>query len=99
MSTEKKIHPETLEMPLRRPVTLKGDSETYTTLPLREPTVDELDKASMAGETSFASNAALISFVAGIPLQVARQLGKRDYEEAVKYLTGFTADGPTTGEA
>lgn len=99
MSTEKKHHPETLEMSLRKPVTMKGDSETYSSLSLREPTVDELDRASMAGETSFASNAALISFVAAVPLQVARQLGKRDYEEAVKYLTGFTLDGPTTGEA
>ncbi|MFM0306277.1 phage tail assembly protein [Paraburkholderia sp. RL17-383-BIF-A] len=91
--------PDTKTISLRKPVTLKGDSVTTSSLDLREPTVDELDRASQAGETGYASNAALISFVAGVPLQVARALGKRDYEEAVKYLTGFTLDGQTTGEA
>ncbi|TCK39646.1 tail assembly chaperone E/41/14-like protein [Paraburkholderia sp. BL8N3] len=92
-------YPETKTVHLRKPITLKGDSVTTTVLDLREPTVDELDRASQAGETGYASNAALISFVAGVPLQVARSLGKRDYEEAVTYLTGFTLDGPTTGAA
>jgi hypothetical protein len=92
-------HPENKVITLRKPVTLKGDTVTTSVLELREPTVDELDRASQAGETGYASNAALISFVAAVPLQVARSLGKRDYEEAVAYLTGFTLDGQTTGEA
>ncbi|HEX7906862.1 MAG TPA: phage tail assembly protein [Paraburkholderia sp.] len=91
--------PDTKTLKLRKPVTMKGDSETYHTLELREPTVDELDRALQAGETAYASNAALISFVAGVPLAVARLLVKRDYEEASTYLAGFTLDGPTTGEA
>jgi hypothetical protein len=96
---EKKPHPETLTLTLRKPVQIKGDSVSYGTLDLREPTVDELDRCVKAGDTAYATNAALISFVTGVPLQAIRNLGKRDYEEAVEYLQGFTSDGPATGEA
>lgn len=91
--------PDTKTISLRKPITLKGDTVTTSSLDLREPTVDELDRCAMVGETGYASNAALIAFVAGVPLPVARALGKRDYEEAVQYLTGFTLDGPPTGAA
>jgi len=97
--TAAKPHPETLALQLRKPVGIKGDSVSYSTLDLREPTVDELDRCVKAGDTAYATNAALISFVTGVPLQAIRNLGKRDYEEAVEYLQGFTTDGPTTGEA
>lgn len=92
-------YPESKTITLRKPVTLKGDTVTINVLELREPTVDELDRASQANSSGYASNAALISFVAAVPLQVARSIGKRDYEEAVAYLTGFTLDGQTTGAA
>jgi hypothetical protein len=97
--SETKIHPETLTLTLRKPVQIKGDSMVYSALELREPTVDELDRCLKAGDTHYATNAALISFVASIPLQAVRNMGKRDYEEAVEYLQGFSSDGPTTGEA
>lgn len=93
----KPTHPETLALKLRKPIQIKGDTESYTVLELREPTVDELDRCVKAGDTAYATNAALISFVTGIPVQVIRNLGKRDYEEAVEYMQGFTTDGPTTG--
>lgn len=96
---EKKPYPETLTLTLRKSVQIKGDSVAYSTLELREPTVDELDRCLKAGDSSYATNAALISFVSGVPVQAIRNLGKRDYEEAVEYLQGFTSDGLTTGEA
>jgi len=96
---ETKVHPDTLVLTLRKAIQIKGDSVSYGTLELREPTVDELDRCLKAGDSSYATNAALISFVSGVPVQAIRNLGKRDYEEAVAYLQGFTSDGPTTGEA
>ncbi|MGU7784881.1 phage tail assembly protein [Burkholderia sp. PU8-34] len=83
------LHPETLTLTLRKAVQIKGDSISYTTLELREPTVDELDRSLKAGDTSYATNAALISFITGVPIKAVRDLGKRDYEEAVTYLQGF----------
>lgn len=83
------IHPETFTLILKKAIQIKGDSVSYTQLELREPTVDELDRSLKAGETSYATNAALISFISGIPVQAVRNLGKRDYEEAVTYLQGF----------
>lgn len=91
--------PDTKTIKLRKPVQIKGDSVVYDSLELREPTVDELDRCLKAGESAYATNAALISFVSGVPLAAIRAMGKRDYEEATEYLTGFTLDGPTTGEA
>lgn len=82
-------HPETLTLELRKPIQMKGDTVAYSQLELREPTVDELDRSLKAGETSYATNSALIAFITGIPVQAVRMLGKRDYEEAVTYLQGF----------
>ncbi|MCA8045475.1 MULTISPECIES: phage tail assembly protein [Burkholderia cepacia complex] len=82
-------HPETLTLVLRKPIQMKGDTVAYSQLELREPTVDELDRSLKAGDTSLANNAALIAFITGIPVQAVRNLGKRDFEEAVTYLQGF----------
>lgn len=83
---------------LKRPITLKGDSVTYETITLREPTVDELDRSAQVQGSAYASNAALIAMVAGIPVAVARQLGKANYEEATAFLSGFTWQPPQSGE-
>jgi hypothetical protein len=91
--------PDTKNIKLRKSVQIKGDSVVYDSLDLREPTVDELDRCLKAGDSAYATNAALISFVSGVPLAAIRNLGKRDYEEAADYLQGFRLDGPTTGEA
>ncbi|UEC03972.1 phage tail assembly protein [Burkholderia vietnamiensis] len=83
------VHPETFTLILRKPIQMKGDTVAYSQLELREPNVDELDRSLKAGETSYATNSALIAFITGIPVQAVRTLGKRDYEEAVTYLQGF----------
>lgn len=82
---------------LRKPITLKGDSKTYESITLREPTVDELDRSAQVEGSSYASNAALVAMVAGVPLPVARQMTKTDYEEATAYLAGFTWQPPQSG--
>lgn len=82
---------------LRTPITLKGDTKTYDSIELREPSVDELDRSAQVDGSQYAANAALISMVAGVPLAVARQLRKRDYEEAVAFLSGFTYVPPQSG--
>lgn len=82
---------------LKKPITLKGDSVTYETITLREPTIDELDRSSQVAGSSYACNAALISMVAGIPLAVARQMTKSLYEEATTFLSGFTWEPPQSG--
>lgn len=83
------VYPETLTLKLRKPIQIKGDSVSYTTLELREPIVDELDRSLQAGSSNYASNCALIAFITGIPVQAVRMLGNRDYKEAVAYLQGF----------
>jgi hypothetical protein len=82
---------------LKKPITLKGDSVTYDTITLREPTVDELDRSAQVQGSAYASNAALIAMVAGVPVAVARQLGKANYEEATAFLSGFTWTPPSSG--
>ncbi|WP_069267423.1 phage tail assembly protein [Paraburkholderia nodosa] len=84
---------------LRKPITIKGDTKTYDSITLREPTVDELDRSAQTQGSAYASNAALISMVGGIPLIVARQMTKTDYEEATAYLSGFTWTPPQSGES
>ncbi|MBN3852010.1 phage tail assembly protein [Paraburkholderia sp. Ac-20340] len=82
---------------LRKPVTIKGDTKTYDSLTLREPTVDELDRSVQVQGSAYASNAALVAMVAGVPLLIARQMSKTDYEEATAYLSGFTWEPPQSG--
>lgn len=89
--------PEEKLLKLRKPVRIKGDDTTYTELSLREPTVDELDRAQKA-DTNIGIAANLICFVAGVPLLVVKGMGQRDFQEANEYLAGFTLDGPTTGK-
>ncbi|MBR8435201.1 phage tail assembly protein [Burkholderia cenocepacia] len=82
---------------LRRPITIKGDTRTYDSLTLREPTVDELDRSANTEGSAYAVNAALISMVAAVPLLIARLLPKTEYEEAVAFLSGFTWQPPLPG--
>jgi hypothetical protein len=90
--------PEQKLLRLRKPITLKGDTVTYDTLELREPTVDELDRSVRTEGSGYASNAALIAMVAGVPLAVVRKIGKTDYEEATAYLSGFSWTPPQSEE-
>lgn len=85
---------DTKTIQLKSPITLKGDSRTYDSITLSEPTVSQLDSSARVGETVYASNAELIRLVANVPLQVVRQMKKTDYEEAVAYLSGFTWKPP-----
>ncbi|RDU99233.1 phage tail assembly protein [Trinickia dinghuensis] len=88
---------------LKQPITLNGDTRTYDSLALREPTVDELDQSAQVEGTAFACNAELISLVSGAPVAVIRKIGKANYEEATAYLSGFTwrpqQSGETSGTA
>jgi hypothetical protein len=102
--TPKIPQPDEKLLRLRKSITLKGDTVTYDTLSLREPIVDELDRSIQTAGSAYAQNAALISMVAAVPVLVVRQMGKRDYEEATDYLTGFSwtapvPEVPDTGEA
>ena len=40
----------------------------------------------------------LLAMVAGVPRQVIEKLPQRKFREASEYVSGFTEDGPTTGE-
>lgn len=89
---------DTKTIQLKSPVTLKGDSRTYDSITLCEPTVAQLDASARVGGSTYASNAELIRLVADVPLQVVRQMKKTDYEEAVAYLAGFTWQPPQSSE-
>ncbi|MDA8230147.1 MAG: phage tail assembly protein [Magnetospirillum sp.] len=84
---------EPLVLTLRKPVAFAG--QTVESLTLREPTAGEMEKADGAA-SAVASNILLIAFVAGVTPGSVRLLCKRDYEEAVAYLAGFTAAATAT---
>lgn len=69
---------------------------TYAVLNLREPTLDEMDKAAQLKGLS--SVAMLISLTAGVPLAVAKKLPISVAMEASKWFEGFTEPGQETGE-
>jgi Phage tail assembly chaperone proteins, E, or 41 or 14 len=81
---------------LSKPVTLGNVS--YETLTLREPTAEDVEKASGVANPA-TSNILLISAVADVPAVFIRKISHRDLKRAVKYLENFTADGPETGES
>ncbi|KPD17267.1 hypothetical protein ADM96_20410 [Burkholderia sp. ST111] len=83
---------------LKKPITLNGDSRTYDSLHLSEPTVEQLDQSAQVEGTAYACNAELISLVSGVPLAVVRKIGKSSYEEATAFLSGFTWAPPPSGE-
>nr|DAG76215.1 MAG TPA: tail assembly chaperone [Caudoviricetes sp.] len=83
---------------LKKPITLNGDTRTYDSLALSEPTVDQLDQSAQVEGTAYACNAELISLVSGVPLAVVRKMGKSSYEEATAFLSGFTWVPPLSGE-
>jgi hypothetical protein len=80
---------------LRKPVVL--GSVTYAELNLREPTAGELSKATKAG-SNVDTAISLIGLIAKVPRRVVEELCQRDFQEANEYLSGFTYNGPETGE-
>lgn len=82
---------------LRKPVMI-GET-TFAELVLREPVALEMSKAvAYGGENNIAVAISLISQVAGVPLAVVNQLGRRDFMEANNFLAGSATDGQETGE-
>lgn len=82
--------PESFTLTLRKPATHKGS--VVTELRLREPLVGELRKSDEAGD-GLVSNVALVALVAGISRQLAEEIGTRDQDAAIEYLTLFIAHG------
>lgn len=82
---------------LKRPITLNGDSRTYDSIRLCEPNVDQLDMSAQVEGSAYACNAELIARVSGVPVEVVRKIGKKDYEEATAFLSGFTWRPPQSG--
>ena len=84
---------------LSKPIEFAG--QTYTSIRLEEPTVEQLENASEPGlrENPVRSNITLVADVAGVPQEVIRKIKKRDFERMVGFLQGFTDDAPKTGGA
>ena len=83
--TDKMQLPETLTIPLKKPVQL-GDL-TYHELKLREPTAGEM--CEVQGKTGWEFNVAIIAAVSGVPDVAVRKIGVDDARKATKYLDGF----------
>ena len=69
----------------------------YSSIMLREPTVDELDQSAQVEGTAYSSNVELIALVSGTPAAAVRKMGKSNYEEATAFLSGFTWAPPPSG--
>ncbi|AUT47014.1 phage tail assembly protein [Achromobacter sp. AONIH1] len=83
-------------IPLDPPIMI-GDME-YFSIALREPTAGELERATKGNPPAMKTVIDLLAMVAGVPRQVIEKLPQRKFREASEYVSGFTEDGPTTGE-
>ncbi|SIT50438.1 conserved hypothetical protein [Paraburkholderia piptadeniae] len=73
-----------------------GDIEV-TSLTLREPTAGELERATLK-DRPISVTLDLLAMVAGVPRSIVEKLPSRKLKEASQFISGFTEDGPSTGE-
>lgn len=85
MAADKKEPAETLTIDFKKPRML-ADNE-YKGITLREPTGRQMEKAATGNPIT--SNLTLIAEVADVPLEVVRDMTKREIEKAVAYLNSF----------
>lgn len=86
-----------IDLKLNEPVALGG--ELIETLHLTEPRAADMEKAA-AVDNWATSNIVLIAAVAKVPVSVVKQLCKRDFESAAKFLDSFHGAIPAAdGEA
>lgn len=74
-----------LDMPLRKPVTVAG--ETVTSLKLREPTCAEWEDC--LAQPSIKQRRHIVSTVSGIPAGIVATMGIGDVTRAEEYLMRF----------
>ena len=76
---------------------IEHGGQTYGKLDLCEPTAGQMEKAGVHAN-GVTSNIMLLADVASWPPDAVRKIPKREFEEAIDFLRGFTFAAPTTGE-
>ncbi len=83
---------EPLVLTLTRPISL-GD-QTWDTLTVPEPTVDQLIQARRAGGDEIEITLRLISLAASVPVAALKNLGMSEYYAIDRFIMGFIRPGP-----
>ena len=86
---------DTLTITFRKPLELAG--ETWQAVTLREPTVEEYDRAQQMAKSNVQITTHLIFLMTGVPLAVVGKMGMRDFTRAADFIAGFMEGGPATG--
>ena len=86
---------DTLTITLRKPVEFA--SITYDKLDLREPTAAEF--VIMNNKEGAEGDIAAVSLIAGVPVQAVEKIGVRDLLKGARFLAGFLAVDPPTGDS
>lgn len=86
---------DTLTIHLRKPLELAG--QTWTEITLREPTVEEYDRAQQLAKSNVQISTHLIFLITGVPLAAVGKMGMRDFTRAADFIAGFMEGGPATG--
>lgn len=78
--------PDTLVVSFKTAIKLADNS--YSSITLSEPTARQMEAAH--DPNPITSNILLIAENAGVPVEVVRDMKKRDLEKALTYLTSFS---------
>jgi hypothetical protein len=73
----------------------EGDAEIFASMALREPTIEELERAG----GGYRGTAKLVAYVTGIPLQTALRMPVSVAERAADYFAGFVTPSPAIGNS
>lgn len=88
---------DTLVLRLVKPIEFAG--ETITELRLREPLVEEYDKATTKAGSQVQVTTHLLFLITGVSLAAIGKMGMRDFTRAADFLAGFLGGGPADGAA
>ncbi len=88
--------PDTLVIPLRKPLTDPAGGEV-SEIKLREPTAGEIEQ--MASVPTAGSGVFSVHLIAGLPQATVRQIPAREFNKAQNYILGFMQDAQPTGAA
>lgn len=86
---------DTFTLKLIKPIEFAG--EVTTELRLREPLVEEYDKATQKAGSQVQVTTHLLFLITGVSLAALGKMGMRDFTRAADYLAGFLGGGPADG--
>ena len=94
--------PDEFAITLRKPIAFgKDGSETTYVIPLREPTIDEIDTftKNIKKHGEIGALKYLIAAISEVPFVIVAKMGARDMTIAQEYLLAFFKGSQPTGDS